>query len=261
MVSGKVTSRKDWARDKADEIEKYRLMGEGELKPQSTKISDVYKHYIFHCQEEVLRRKQQGYGGLSIKTLEHMEDHLKFFLELYGKKSIGEVKLNMIQQYEKTLRAERKTLKSGEVVLRFGDNGIHTKLRAVRTFLNWATDEKYFYVSPVKDLKIEEDIPVGRALTDDEIYKVFDIGCKFNKELYDIVMVLVYAGLREGEVVSLKKEQVRDGMIYIERCGMTKRKKEKIIPILPPIQYIFDRVKCGEIFPGWNENLRMYKNC
>ena len=57
MVSGKVTGRKIWAKDKADELERYRLMGDGELKPQNTKIIEVFKHYVSHCKTEILRRK------------------------------------------------------------------------------------------------------------------------------------------------------------------------------------------------------------
>lgn len=252
MVSGKATDRKTWANDKADDLEKLRVSGKLDVKSQDTKIKEMYKDYVSDCETQILRKE------MSPKTLRFMQDNLKFFGEIYNEFRVSDFSPGIMEKYEKILEGEKKDKRDGSTAIRFSTNGVHVKLRAARTFLNWGHKEKYFITSPALNMKIEEDVPVGRALTDEEIFRIFDIGCRYNKELFDIMMVLVYTGLREGEIVKIDKEHIIEGHIYIERRNKTKNKIPKMIPILPPVEYVFARIQKGLIFPGWSEG-RLYR--
>jgi len=246
-ISGKVTNYARTAKEKAKELEDSKVLGNPEMKPQNTKILEVYQEYVKDCETKILRDK------LSLGTLNHNRDHLKFFLEVYGDFKVSDFNHGVIKKYKKILEEVKSTLNDGSVKLRFSTNGINIKMRAIRTLMNWATEEKYFIQSPTKGIEMDADVDVGRFLTDDEIYAVLDQGCKFNRELLEILMVFLYTGMRLTECVTVTKEQIMDGQIYIERKRNKNKKKPKMIPILKPIDYIFNRIKRGAIFPGWTQ--------
>lgn len=238
---------KKTAKDIKEKVEDNLARHGTDIKSPNATIREIYKEYIDTIETEILREEKKE------ATLDHVKDHLKFYLEKYGNHKACDYNEGHVFDYQKLLRKETRTMKSGKVRVRFSTNGVRIKMIAVKAFLNWATEEKYFYVNPCKSLKIDDPVEVARPLNDDEIYQVLDIGCQFNPQLREVLETFFYTGLRLGVAAKLSKEQVMDGLIYIAP-RRAKSKKPTTVPILPPIQPYFDRVKSGPIFPGWTAN-------
>lgn len=75
------------------------------------------------------------------------------------------------------------------------------------------------------------------VFTADEVQKIM----KAEGRWEDSIKILLYTGMRINEAMSIKLEDIRDGIIY---CGGTKTDAaERIIPVHPKIQPIIDRAK------------------
>jgi integrase len=66
-----------------------------------------------------------------------------------------------------------------------------------------------------------------RYLTEDEIDRLLD-ECKSQKHLHRIVTCAINTGMRRGEILTLRWDQIRNGFIYLEK---TKNKNNREIPI------------------------------
>jgi site-specific recombinase XerD len=110
---------------------------------------------------------------------------------------------------------------------------IHGHVRTLRTFFNWLTREGFIQNSSAKDLKPPKVVKrVISTLSDEEIVSIIrTFNPKINSEVRNqtIFMLLIDTGLRIGELVNLKIEDVNlsDGLLKV----MGKGKKERIVPI------------------------------
>ena len=109
---------------------------------------------------------------------------------------------------------------------------IHGHVRTLRAFFNWLVVEGLVQNSPAKDLKPPKVIrKVVSTLSDEEIGAIlntFSISPSDarNRTLF---MLLIDTGLRIGELVNLKMEDVHMDEGYLKVMG--KGKKERIVPI------------------------------
>jgi integrase len=78
-----------------------------------------------------------------------------------------------------------------------------------------------------KSLLLKLDNQRTRYLTEDEIPKLIE-ECKPIKHLHHIVVCALNTGMRRGEILNLKWNQVRNGFIYLEK---TKTKNRREIPV------------------------------
>jgi integrase len=110
----------------------------------------------------------------------------------------------------------------------------------LRGLFNFAVRMEYLKISPVKSKKISVDNARLRYLTQDEAKRLLE-ECKKSKSLslYASVFIAMKTGMRAGEIRQLKKEQIRDGHIYLT-SDLTKQKKSKAIPIVPSLAQYLD---------------------
>jgi site-specific recombinase XerD len=110
---------------------------------------------------------------------------------------------------------------------------IHGHVRTLRAFFSWLVKEEFIQENPTTGLKPPKlDYKVATILSDEEIRTIINI---FNpKQPSDvrnqtIFMMLLDSGLRIGEIVRLKTDDLRldEGIIKV----LGKGKKERFVPI------------------------------
>lgn len=79
-----------------------------------------------------------------------------------------------------------------------------------------------------------------RYLTEEEIPRLMDM-CKRNKHLYHIVVCALNTGLRRGDILNLKWEQIRNGFIYPDRDTETRKRRE--IPVNEELENLFKEIR------------------
>jgi site-specific recombinase XerD len=110
---------------------------------------------------------------------------------------------------------------------------VHGHVRTIRAFCNWLVTEGLIEASPARDLKPPKVCrKVISTLSDDEIRAILDIlapADSSNARNKTIFMLLLDTGLRMGELINLKMDDVHmnDGLLKV----MGKGKKERIVPM------------------------------
>jgi integrase len=90
-----------------------------------------------------------------------------------------------------------------------------------------------------KSLNLKENNQRNRYLTEEEIEHLLD-ECSHVKHLYRIVVCAINTGMRKGEILSLKWNQIRDGFIYLKE---TKTKNPREIPINDDLNVILKEIR------------------
>lgn len=169
----------------------------------------------------------------------------------YLKKHLGGEKLlgSVTTQDIKDLIA---AMKEGKFGREYSQNGALTIFRTLSTFFNMAVGQ-HISENPCKKATgwLGSEDKVGRFLTDGEVIKLWD-ACNANPELWDITMVFLHTGVRLGELLNMKKEDLQGSDHII--IPKTKTRKERKIPLHPTVRHIFARIESGPMFPGWSRN-------
>lgn len=90
-----------------------------------------------------------------------------------------------------------------------------------------------------KSLLLKEKNQRIRYLTEAEIERLLE-ECQGRKHLHRIVICALITGMRKGEILSLKWNQVRNGFIYLEK---TKTKNKREIPINEDLTQNFKEIR------------------
>ena len=123
----------------------------------------------------------------------------------------------------------------------------------LRTFFFWAEKQGYYRGdNPIREFKFYVVDEKRRAYSGEEIKKIIEAGeaiekgarrgAFVEKNIKKIILLLLFTGMRLGELLHLKWENVQIDKIVIKRTE-TKQKKEKVIPISPSVQAILDELK------------------
>ncbi len=88
-----------------------------------------------------------------------------------------------------------------------------------------------------KSLIIKENNQRTRFLTEDEVTKLLD---ECPKYLRNIVECALNTGMRKGEILPLKWDQIRNGFIYLRE---TKTKESRQIPINNDLEAVFKQIR------------------
>jgi len=102
--------------------------------------------------------------------------------------------------------------------------------------VEWDTVEK----SPFdkgKSLMLKENNQRFRFLTEEEIPSLLDACPGY---LHNIIECAINTGMRKGEILSLKWDQIRNGFIYLHE---TKPKKARQIPVNDALEVMFKRIR------------------
>ncbi|MFA5315900.1 MAG: tyrosine-type recombinase/integrase [Dehalococcoidales bacterium] len=119
---------------------------------------------------------------------------------------------------------------------------IHGYVRTLRAFFNWLVVEGLAQNNPAKDLKPPKVIrKVVSTLSDEEIRAILNVFCTSPSDARNqtLFMILLDTGLRIGELINLKMEDVHMDEGYLKVLG--KGKKERIVPIGNNAQKVLQR--------------------
>ncbi len=104
-------------------------------------------------------------------------------------------------------------------------------LAIIRKIFNYAVELELLDRSPVKMKELKVDNSRHRFLSDDEAQRLLEECQKsISKHLYPMVMIALHTGMRLGEIISLRRENIVDGRIYLQSTH-TKNSKVKIVPL------------------------------
>jgi integrase len=164
-----------------------------------------------------------------------------------GKKSAQSIKTKVdyfMQIFrDRPLRSIRPAEIEQAVSIRTVDRSPRTRdyyLAIIRRIFNYAIELEIIERSPVKMKELKVDNTRHRYLKNIEVASLLQ-ACKNNraKHLYPMVMIALHTGMRVGEIRTLKKASIVDGMIYIKSTN-TKNNRSKIIPLTKPLKELLD---------------------
>jgi len=193
------------------------------------KLSELIEYY------EVCNRAE----GKSPKTISWYSANLKSFRNYVKSRhhpdSLDTIDTKLLREY--VLYLMKRTRYNGHPYTPaqtelLSSATIHGHVRTLRAFFNWLVVEGLVQNSPAKDLKPPKVTrKVVSTLSDEEIGAIlntFSISPSDarNRTLF---MLLIDTGLRIGELVSLKMDDVHMDEGYLKVMG--KGKKERIVPI------------------------------
>jgi integrase len=113
----------------------------------------------------------------------------------------------------------------------------------VKTFFNWAIERGYFAgTNPMRSVKPHVVAQKRRGYTDAELSRILgaagrisaesknNASCNAARYAEEIVQLLALTGMRLGEVLELRWQNVQGGVLSISRTE-TKQQRDKVIPI------------------------------
>lgn len=142
----------------------------------------------------------------------------------------------------------------------------------LKALFNFAIREKYFSGrNPVKEFRPYIVDSNRREYTEDELRRILEAAGRIETETQAnarapkyarrIILMLLLTGMRLGELLNLKWDNVRGDRIVLRRTE-TKQKREKTIPLTPGIEEILASLKldsCGDgyVLPIENRKTRV----
>jgi integrase len=118
-------------------------------------------------------------------------------------------------------------------------------LNTMRSLFRWAKDSELVAADPTEDVKIVSRPRTGgfKVWSEDEIER-FEAHWPIGTRERLALDLLLYTGLRRGDVVRLGRQHVRDGVFRIrtEKGGV-----EVVAPILPPLARSIEATKTGDL--------------
>jgi integrase len=197
------------------------------------KFSDAIKEFIAY--ERDVKR---------VSEWKIFEKRLEIVSRIWGIVRISDLGREHIAALDKALR-EKRGVSPYTINHYFG---------LLKTFFYWAIgQEKHSGPNPMKEVKPYVVDRRRRSFTPEEIRKIIAAAEKIETlprardiTLYAnrLVKLLLYTGMRFGEAVNLRWENVHEDKIALKRTE-TKQRKEKVIPITAGIRAVLDTIPRG----------------
>jgi len=148
--------------------------------------------------------------------------HLELWAETLELKVLSDLD-NLLPRVEATLRELADRGKTGKTIANI--------VEALRSFCNWCVIRNYLSENPLTDLAEVDTTPKEeyRALTIDEIYRLFKVAPDHLRLLYIIAMT---TGLRANELRSLTRQHLdKQNYVLVLDPAWTKNRKRKFQPL------------------------------
>jgi integrase/recombinase XerD len=182
--------------------------------------------------ELIQKYKDHLSANFSKKYLATVTIHLRRFLERIGDIDIRDLRMNDIELFLSGIAGESK-VKSKKYYV------------SLNSLFNKAVQWEYLSTNPAAKI-IPPKIPKNNPLFIDEAELQQIISKESNQDLKHIYLVLFHTGMRLGELVNLKWNQVsfNEKLIRLTNTGdfTTKGKKERIIPINENLIKVFTEI-------------------
>ena len=164
------------------------------------------------------------------------EYYCQNFMEFYGKLTLlARIRYYELETYRNHLRG--KLTKAGKVRK---DSSVNREMSCIRHMFTKAVEWDMIERNPFEtgqSLMLKENNQRLRFLNDDEIPSLVDACPPY---LRYIVQCALHTGMRKGEILSLKWEQVQNGFIYLRK---TKNKEPRQIPINDELAAILKKIR------------------
>jgi integrase len=122
------------------------------------------------------------------------------------------------------------------------DASVNREMAAIRHLFSKAVEWEMIDQNPFeqgKSLLLKASNQRIRYLTEEEIDRLLEES-KSAKHLYRVVICAINTGMRRGEILSLRWEQIRNGFIYLAK---TKTKNPREIPINKDLAQMFKEIR------------------
>jgi integrase len=124
----------------------------------------------------------------------------------------------------------------------------NNRLKYMGSMLSWAVERNLIRSNPARDVKPLRYATDGfHAWTPDEV-KQFEVHHAIGTKARLALALMLYLGVRRGDVVTLGRQHVRDGVIQFVPLKTRRKKMHPIeIPILPELAKIIEASPTGEL--------------
>jgi integrase len=212
------------------------LMAEGrylDIKPESkTTMADLCKKYT-----------ESFSGQISFKNAK--EKYLSNFMASLGADTLlSTMSFDKVETYRNQLRKKPVTAdRNGVEVVVKGlrkDASVNREMACLHHLFNKAVEWDMMEKSPFEhkqSLRLKENNKRMRFLNEAEIPSLLS-ACA--PHLKPIVETAILTGMRRGEILSLKWDQIRGGFIYLEK---TKTNESRQIPVSDALEALFKDIR------------------
>jgi integrase/recombinase XerD len=199
----------------------------------SSQIDDLFYRFI---------REQQVFGRAQ-STIRGYEHSFHCFRKLMPDLTIEEITEERVIDFFELLKSRTRIIGKGKKVVGVKNSTLATYRNKLGSFFNWLIKKQIATSNPFKQSKAPRIIEEGRKyLTQKEIKKIlwaieFSIKWKntvVKKRNITIILVALFCGLRKGELLGLRVEDVDlDNKIIRIRGNTSKSKRDRNISINP----------------------------
>jgi integrase len=200
---------------------------------------DVKKEYKTTL-KEVLEKYEQNYKSqASFETGKRFS--IKKFREYFGESTLlANIQYVDVETYRNHLKekiTKNKTIRK--------DSTINREMSCLRHIFRKAVEWDMVERSPFergKSLMLKENNKRFRFLTEEEIPKLL---AECPKHLRNVVECALNTGMRKGEILNLKWDQIRNGFIYLDK---TKTNEARQIPVNDDLKVLFKKIRLEQHF-------------
>jgi integrase len=215
------------------------------------KIQAAKREGRYHDVFDVKKETQVAFNDLADRYVENYRgqkcfSRLKYYLMVEYRAAFGDRRLSEISYLDlETYRNRRKATPTRTGKPRT-DSTVNRQISTLRHMLNKAVEWGMLEISPFNNgswLLLKENNHRLRFLTESEIEALLK-ACDDLKtyHLKPILETALLTGMRRGELLSLKWEQIRNGVIYLTE---TKSGKARQIPINDRLAEVLKEVRRG----------------
>ena len=172
--------------------------------------------------------------------------YLENFNEYFGKDTLlANIRYVNLETYRNHLRQKPITVKKGdrEIIKRLRtDAAVNREMSCLHHIFTKAVEWEMMEQSPFdrgKPLRLKENNKRLRFLTEDEIPALLDACAEYLRWIVDCAIM---TGMRRGEILNLKWNQVRNGFIYLEK---TKTNNPRQIPVSDDLEALFRKIRAN----------------
>lgn len=195
---------------------------------------------VLEIEDLISERKARGKAVsrdeiVSVFKKEDRECYYKYFDEVFCKNKFTEISQYTKESYlllRKRLKEFKPNLRLSDIDLRLiqdfnyfllvskntGKGGVWNRHKNFRTTLKLAYNLKLIDDYPYRNFKLDKPKAKNGALTIQELNAIVDLDVSFNKRLdetKDKFLFACYTGLRFGDVMNLKWNNIKNGIMHI----------------------------------------------
>jgi len=167
------------------------------------------------------------------------ECYMKGFLDYFGVDTrLSNITYLDIETYQNKLRI--RLTQRGRKLRQ--PSSINREMACLGGMFNKAAEWGLVEQSPFdkgKKLILKENNMRKRFLTDEEVARLLS-ECKHAPHLHRVVFTALNTGMRREEILSLKWDQIRDGLIYLTN---TKTNEQREIPVNEDLEAMFKEIR------------------